>query len=258
MALSSVVKELFDRIYSEDFEAQKNFIDYICQCVRNMDSGILYKAKAIFIPNNEYLVEMGGVHVLDESNGLYEHGECIWISNIVFPFFDLNGDIVGFGGFNPEIYLRVHETNDWTSNYYRYSSKNIMQKGKYLYMLPGTFEKAYNDGYLCVTDGLFDTLHLEHFGYNSCALSGSSLTIEMLAQLRVIKKIVIMSDNDSAGLKLEERMKKYLHNCVYFHQGVTKDVDAILKTEHKDKFLQALDDCIKSKFLIDSYYTPKL
>lgn len=29
MALSSIVKELFDRIYSEDFEAQKNFIDYI-------------------------------------------------------------------------------------------------------------------------------------------------------------------------------------------------------------------------------------
>lgn len=89
MALSSIVKELFDRIYSEDFEAQKNFIDYICQGVRNMDSEILYKARAIFIPNNEYLIEMGGSHVLDESNGLYEHGECIWISNIVFPFFDL-------------------------------------------------------------------------------------------------------------------------------------------------------------------------
>lgn len=107
-------------------------------------------------------------------------------------------------------------------NYYRYSSKNIMQKGKYLYMLPGTFEKAYNDGYLCVTDGLFDTLHLEHFGYNAGALSGSSLTIEMLAQMRVIKKVIIMSDNDSAGLKLEERMKNICIIVFIFIKGLQK------------------------------------
>lgn len=257
MSLSTVCKELFDRIYNEDFEAQKNFIDFICSSVRNMDSEVLYRAKAAFIPNNEYLVEMGGARVLDYANGLYEHGDCIWVSNILFPFYNLSGDIVGFGGFNPETYLRVHETNDWSHNYYRYSSKNIMQKGKYLYMLPGTFDKAYNDGYICITDGLFDTLHLEHFGFNAGALSGSSLTVEMLAQLRVFRKVIIMSDNDEAGLKLENRMKKYLHNCVFFHQGITKDVDAILKTEHRDGFLNALHECVGSKLLIDAYYLGK-
>lgn len=253
MSLDSVYKKCLQNVYDKDFEVQKKYLD-ICCSARGMQSDILLKASAIFVPNSDYLLSYGGGEVLEESNGLYRGGECLWTENILFPFFDIGDSIVGFGGFNPRVYLMVHEQNDWTSNYYNYSTKDIMRKGNYLYMLPGTFDKAWSDGYLLITDGIFDTLSLAQYGFNAAALCGSTLTEQIIVQLRLFKKVIILTDNDNAGYVLENKMKKYLHNCIFFHQGLYKDVDDILKSEYRDGFICKLWDSIQSPFLIDSYY----
>lgn len=256
MSLDSVYKECLKNILSLDIKTQKKYLE-VCCSVRNMKPDILFKASAIFVPNDTYLLTYGGNEVLDDRNGLYRDGTCLWTENILFPFFDIGGTVVGFGGFNPRIYLTVHEQNDWSHNYYNYSTKDIMKKGNYLYMLPGTFERAWSDGYILITDGIFDTLSLEQSGFNAGALCGSSLTEQIIAQLRIFKKVIILSDNDAAGYTLENKMKKYLHNCIFFHQGLYKDADDILKSEYGDEFKQKLTECIHSPFLIDSFYRTK-
>ena len=135
--------------------------------------------------------------------------------------------------------------------FYTYSKKSVMQRGKYVYTLPGVYEKALNDGYLLVVDGMFDALHLSSLGFNSAALMGSTITDEIIALLRFVHKVIVIADNDKAGIQLIDRLKQSLHNVVCLFQGDTKDVDEFLKTERRTEIIQVINEMITSTFLID-------
>lgn len=249
-----IIQTCIENIYSKDLEIQKGYLEIACNKVRSMDYKICLEAKAFFIPNNDYLLEYTIPEVLNDQYGIYNYeGICLWHSNIVFPIFDLGNSIVGLGGFNPVNYVKAHETHDWTITYYQYSKKSIFPKGRFMYMLPGIYNKALKDGYLIVVDGLFDAVHLSSYGFNAAALMGSSITDEIIMQLRFIKKVIIISDNDAAGLQFIRTLKTHLHNTVTIYQGETKDVDELLKTDRNPEILQAIKIAIASDILADIY-----
>lgn len=254
MTIDSIVSPGIERIYNEDFEAQKDYIEKICLDVRNIEPDIIYKAKGFFVPNDSYLIEYFGDNCILDGLGIYSTPEtCLWLHNLVLPIFSVGKTIEGLAGFNPFRYLEAHETKNRGMNYYSYSSKEVFNKGDYLYMLPGTFEAAYEKGYLVITDGIFDTLSFAKEGFLSGALLGSFVSMTVLAQLRFIKTIILAVDNDKAGQGLYARLCKNLNNVILFSQDKYKDSDDIIKSKDKDRYLKGLQDIIYSSMPINKF-----
>lgn len=245
---NNVIKKGLENIENSDNESQRNFIKIICEDVRNMDEKVIHRAKAFYVPNDQYMCTMFGDVIKNEMfDCYYFDNSCKWLNNLVFPIKNLAGVIVGLAGFNPHIYLNTKETGDKSLNYYSYSNKKVFNKGNYLYCMEGCYKKALDQGYLILTDGLFDCLSLESYGYNAAALLGSTVKDQILSQLIFIDKIILAHDNDLAGLKLANYLSKKLPNLVCVKQKYTKDVDDVLKTSHRDNFLVMLDNLINKK-----------
>lgn len=249
MTFDQLVRSGIRNVYNHDMDSQKHFIDTICSSVRNMPSDIIYKAEGFFIPNGEYLMEYFGPEVRSEEFDFYNYeGECLWQNRLAMPLKDAVGTIKGLVGFDPFRYLEAHETGNWALGYYSYSTKRIFQKGSYFYCVEGTYKKALKDGYVIITDGLFDTLSFTAQGFNSMAALGSSVTHEMVVQLRFIDKVLIAVDNDDAGVEFYNKFCKYLNNVVFIGQSLFKDADDVIKSDYKDVYLQEIRKAINNDF----------
>lgn len=251
MIFDQIVATGIRNVYRYDLESQKHFINTICDTVRNMPSDIIYKAEGFFVPNGEYLVNFFGPEVNSSDFDFYNYeGECLWQGRLVFPLKDAVGTVKGLVGFDPFKYLEAHETNNWALGYYSYSTKKIFHKGAYFYCVEGTYKKALEDGYIILTDGVFDTLAFAACNLNSAAALGSVVTQEMAAQLRFIKKVLVAVDNDDAGIKFYNHLSKYLNNVVFVGQSLFKDADDVLKSEYKELYLEEIRKTLTNDYNI--------
>lgn len=251
MAINDTWKLLYKNVMQDDYESQENYIRLIGEKVRQLSFEALIKEKALFIPNNEYIMHFTNIDSLNYQNGFYNNDVCIWNGQLIFPIFGVDGDVYGICGFDPAKYLQARETGDYSLHYYNYSVKNIFNKGNFLFWGDNGFENAFNLGYVILVDGVFDAIQLRRLGFSSAALMGSSLTESIIAQLRFFNKVIIISDNDSAGFKLECNLKKYLNNCIYLRQSFNKDVDGAIKDGYESSIIAALNEIISSPVLID-------
>lgn len=245
MTLDQCYKAGYANIMKLDADSQSQYLSIVAE-VRGVDISIFNNTMALFIPNDDYIVHFFGEEALNSSYGLYnDRVECMWLGCVLLPVFNVVGIIEGFAGFNPLRYAEAHETGDKSLNYYYYSTKEVFAKGRYLYCLPDTFVNAYEDGYALLVDGVFDTLSLAQAGFNTFGFLGSTATEEILAQLRFIKRVILLNDNDAAGLKLYDFLRRRLHNVELFKQGIAKDADDVLKSGNRDKFIAQLKNHIE-------------
>lgn len=251
MSVNTVWSELYNNVMLQDAESQLNFLSLIGEKIRDIPVEYLLKEQALFIPNDSYVQTYGGLDSYSNENGFYYNGISLWSDYLIFPIRNISNDAMGIGGFCARLYLQAKETNDYSISYYNYSTKSIFRKGNYLFWGVDGFENAYNAGYIILVDGLFDAIQLRRYGYHAAALMGSSLTEVVVAQLRFFKKVIIISDNDTAGLKLEDKLKRRLNNCVYLRQGFDKDIDGAFKNASVPKLLKAINEVINEPFLID-------
>ncbi len=244
-----IVGDGLRRIRSEDNRVQRKFIDNVARA-RGMDSGVLWKTGAVFIPNDEYLAVYCGAAVREYGYDCYDdEGLCKWNNNLVVPITDVAGKVVAIGGFNPFIYLSSKESGCKTANYYKYSNSSVYKKGRYLYSMPGIYEKSVKDGYAFLVDGLFDCITLTGLGFNALALLGSSVSPEIIVQLRFVRRVILIADNDNAGIKLYETLKKQLAGLELFKQNLAKDIDDALKCEERGKVINLLRNVASNGFL---------
>lgn len=244
----SVLADGLARAKAEDSAIQKQYLSYIAEA-RKMPVEAIEMADGIFIPNDQYLVEFCGARVKEEDFGCYVGDNCVWNNFLIFPVRDIAGNTVGVAGFDPLVYLENKETGNYENNYYSYSNKFVFQKGYYVYCPHDDFNHALDDRYLVVIDGLFDAISLSYAGFNAAALMGSVLTPQILMQLRLIDRIVLIADNDEAGFKLYNELRKHLPNVVLVKQGKAKDADELLKSEHGEQFVKKLKDVIHNGVL---------
>lgn len=227
---NNLIKTGSRRAWSDDSESQQNFCKVIAQA-RGMQSVDFQKYGAFFLPNDDYLANYCGSAIRSPEYYCYtQNGECIWNNNLIFPIANAGGTIVGLGGFNPLHYIEAHEKNDWSIIYYQYSNKNLFQKGNYIYTPCCSFKEVLECGYICIVDGLFDAISLNEAGFCAGCLMGSSVTDEIVAQLRLIRKVIIIADNDDAGIKLQKTLLRRVPHSLIFRQGVDKDIDGALKS----------------------------
>ena len=249
---SSIMKIGIKEIKERYMEAQEVYIDSICKRVRNMKPDIIYTADAFYIPNQDFFRLVFGADIVNPDYDVYDSsGYCDWDGYLVFPIYDVLNDIVGLVGFNPINKLKAKEPEHWDLSYYKHSNTKLMDKSKYIFMLKGMFQKAIEKGYIILTDGVFDMLSGAQEGLVTGALLGSTLSEEMIAQLKFIDIIYMTMDNDEAGLRLLKLLKKYCPNTRAIIQGKFKDLDDILKSEYKEKFLKTLHTNIEGKVNVD-------
>lgn len=248
---SEIVERGIEKIYSEDMESQLSFIKTVAEDVREVSADLLISMKAFFVPNNDYMIKYFGEGIQDYEYDCYWQGECVWQGYLIIPVTNINGRIVGFTGFNAYNRLVSIEENKWDLQYYRVSSDRLFNKSNYVFCPNGVIQKAIKDGYIVITDGNFDMLSLNMYGINAGALLGSYLSEVIIAQLLFIDKIYVSCDNDEAGVKLVQRMKKKLNNVYYLKQNGFKDIDDLLKSKYRDRFLTEFKKVLENRFIYD-------
>lgn len=232
------------KAWKEDEASQKAFLQTICDA-RGMRMFDASKYDMLFIPNNEYLSLYCGEIIKNPEYGVYDYdGKCIWDNTLLIPIKDLTGKIAGIGAFNPFNYVQAHETQDWSIIYYYYSGKQFFKKGLFLFCPNDSYRKALDDGYIIVVDGLFDAISLTEAGYNAAALMGSSLTNERVVLLRLIDNIIVIPDNDDAGLELAKNIERKVKGSRVLKQAFDKDVDGALKSENRGIMLQMIEKVV--------------
>lgn len=135
---------------------------------------------------DEKAVVSSGLVLPKKNGGYYDR----FRGRIMFPIFDIRGNIIGFGG-------RVIDASQ--PKYMNSPETPVYSKGKQLYAL--NFAKNSNTKKLIVVEGYMDVISLHQSGIiNTVASLGTALTE---SQGRILKKyadeIVISYDADTAG-----------------------------------------------------------
>jgi len=196
------------------------------------------------------IVEKAGLIVSREKKvGFYDR----FRGRIIFPIFDLNMQVIGFGG-------RVMD--DSMPKYLNSPETPIYNKSRSLYGLHLAKIKCRESEKVYIAEGYFDLLALHQHGLqNSVATLGTSLTPDHVKILRGFigkdGKVILVYDSDDAGIKAAMRsigifMRAEVDaSVIVLPQGYDPDsylfefgYESFLKTDSKAKSLMS--------FLIDS------
>lgn len=256
---SEMVKEGINKIYTEDLESQRNFIRDIAEVAREMEPDILFDFDAFFVPNNEYMSVMFSPLIRGFKYDCYtSEGACLWIGHLVFPIYDVLNEPVGFVGFSPINKLKSKEDAEFKGiRVYRDSNKSVFEKSRYLFALKGVYERALEEGYIILTDGVFDTISLTQNNLVAGAFLGSYVSDELIAFLKFVPRVYISRDNDETGVKLSMNLRRKLPQLREIRQNAFKDMDELLKSKHKEDFLKKFEQHRKMKTSFDFIYRAK-
>src|SRR5690606_1735009 len=123
---STIFTKGVNRVWEEDRESQLAFMEVYHEVARGMvNYNSLLETKAFFVPNSRYLVEYFGSEILGTGYGMYDwEGRCIWEQFMMFPVWDLQGEVVGFGGYDIQSkILQLSGEEISVETFYKYQSK---------------------------------------------------------------------------------------------------------------------------------------
>lgn len=186
-----------------------------------------------------------GLAVRSQSSGRVV--EC-FRSRIMFPIFDLKGDIVAFGGRILETGAgRVPPKGDFVPPKYINSPESeVYHKSRNLF---GFYQgaKAIRDSEeVIVVEGYMDVIGCHQAGVeNVVAPLGTALTEEQGQILRrYVKEVILLFDADAAGERAAQRGAEVLLEQGFFPTVANlpsgKDSDEFLLTHSKDEFLNMI------------------
>lgn len=141
------------------------------------------------------LIEMSGLIITRDSGAkTYDR----FRNRIMFPIFDVNSRIIGFGG---------RAVDDATPKYLNSPETPTYNKRRSLYGLNNAKTNCRKTNTVFIVEGYFDCLALHQYGLkNTVATLGTALTTE---QIRILKgyaeKMILVYDADEAGIKAAVR-----------------------------------------------------
>ena len=245
-------------IWEKDEKFQTGVIKAIIQDIRKISDSNLIEALfqnlkhqgVFYVPDDEYMINHFGYDITDSKYGIYYSDNiCKYALRLVFPMIFFDGSINGFIG-----YTNVNDIDpeDQAFIKYLYPPKMAVDKKRYMFITPEEYKKAYEEQYICVIDGLFDQKSLVTHGINACSLCGSALTEFHRIYLKPIKNIIVLADNDPAGRKLFNSIKRAFPNAVEIIQTLTWDIDDFMKTQDNiNKIKKSLEDMKSESYCIN-------
>ena len=150
------------------------------------------------------------------------HPYDVFRNRVIFPIFDLNGEVVAFAG------RRLNE-NDEREYVNTSDTPALREESKVIFGM--NFAKRSEAGSLIVCEGPVDAIALQHTGFdNAVATQGTAITADQVLMMsRFVKTVYLAYDIDKAGER--ELLMKAIH--LFTQVGVAaKVID--LGTEAKD------------------------
>lgn len=166
----------------------------------------------------------------------------MYYNRIMFPLWNLNGQVVGFSG-------RIYDTND-SSKYINSKESEIFKKGELLYNYHRAKEVARQEGFIIIMEGFMDVIRAYSVGIkNTIATMGTAVTKQQAILIkRIAKEVILCFDGDEAGAKATLSCSNELIAI-----GVTPkvvrleknmDPDEYIREYGKDRFLQKIENPI--------------
>ena len=188
-----------------------------------------------FKTSKNVAVQSGLVLKRQQSDGYYDR----FRNRIMFPIFDVNMQVAGFGG-------RVMD--DAMPKYMNSPETPVYNKSRILYGLHAAKQHCRQQGILYIVEGYFDFLSLYQHGIkNTVATLGTALTPD---HIRILKgyasKMVLVFDSDAAGISAAKRSIK-----LFGKEGVDtrvlvlpdgSDPDSYVVTHGQKAFKKLADD----------------
>ncbi|OQX53574.1 MAG: DNA primase [Candidatus Omnitrophica bacterium 4484_213] len=159
-----------------------------------------------------------------------------FINKLIFPLFNPQGRIVGFGS---------RRLDNQVPKYVNSPQTVLFNKSRYLYGL--NFARHFIKKDVIVVEGYLDLLALVQFGiYNAVACLGTALTRQQIRVLqRYAERCIIIYDGDRAGQEASVReLELFIEEDVPV--GVVElprglDPDECIRKEGKERFIQRIE-----------------
>ena len=184
--------------------------------------------------NDVLLEEAGLISVNKEKGTKYDR----FRNRVMFPVFDYQGRVIGFGG-------RV--LDDSKPKYLNSPETLVFQKGTNLYGLNFALKHNMSERYFVIVEGYMDLISLHQYGITNVVASlGTALTINQARLLkRYADKVIISYDADMAGQMATLRGLEILRTAGFdvrvlnIPQG--KDPDEYVRSNGKEAFLKLIN-----------------
>lgn len=170
------------------------------------------------------IIEQAGLAIKRENGGFYDR----FRGRAIFPIHDFMGRVIAFGG-------RIMTDDKDQPKYINSPQSIVYDKSKSLYGIYQSKNFFREEGYALLAEGYADVLSLHQAGFRTAvASSGTSLTPLQLKELsRFVKKLFIVYDADTAGLKAAD---KGLDAAL--ERGFEVKAAVLPKGEDPDSFIQ--------------------
>ena len=227
--LDIIWKSGYEKIMADEDAAkwQKAWVKLASEKYRELPAEELVKREFIYIPNDEYVLKFFGAETLQYKYGIYREATCNYYQRLMFPIWGFNSYVAGLGGWAND--------SQWK---YIYSPDTLWDKRKYFYIHPNDMKKALEDDYIIIVDGIFDSINLNRIGLHSASLMGSNFSNWHRQYLRFFKYVIVIPDNDNAGVSLVNKIRKYRPDSIVLWQGEFKDIDDYIKRVGADRLIE--------------------
>lgn len=122
-----------------------------------------------------------------------DNGTDLFFNRIMFPLYDLEGNVVAFSG-------RIYNTND-SSKYINTKETKLFKKGNILYNYHNAKELLKKNDSIILMEGFMDVIRANTVGITNCvATMGTALTKQNALLLKKMANTIILCfDGDKAG-----------------------------------------------------------
>ncbi|MFA7141722.1 MAG: DNA primase [Candidatus Paceibacterota bacterium] len=195
---------------------------------------------------NKMFIEKAGLAFLKSNGGLCDR----FRSRIVFPFFNINSELIGFTG-------RIFEKEEDLAKYLNTPSTVLYDKSRVLFGLDKAKIEIRKKDKCILVEGNIDCIMAHNAGSkNVVAVSGTALTDN---HLKIIKRytanLVFAFDMDSAGAKATERAidlaRKMDFNVSVLNFSEDKDPADVILNQGADKWNELIE---KAEEIMDFYF----
>lgn len=191
-------------------------------------------------------IETAGLIIAkDQPEPVRRHYYDRFRNRVIFPIFDLQKRVIGFGG-------RVMD--DGLPKYLNSPETPIFSKGHHLYALEKAREAVGKSGYLVVVEGYFDAIAAHQAGIHAVAATlGTALTSNHLQRIhRFVQTVKLIFDPDDAGIRAALRTLDLIIPSSVSGEVVLlpagEDPDSFIKGRGAEAFIELLS---RSTTLLD-------
>lgn len=178
-----------------------------------------------------------------EALGFIRGNSCVYWGRCVFPVKDVNGQVMGFVGWDP-----FDDPKYLDSRNYGYKAKLTTLYG--MEKLPEYYKSGKP---VFVTEGLMCCLYLRWKGFQALASLGSWLTPYVLKILsRFGFNLIMVPDNDETGDMYIKQIKRKLPKARIVQVAYGKDIEGCRKLDdhkYEEQLLSELNAIVKSPFV---------